>query len=311
MQRADPRLEGKEATVMTQVRRRTIGMPDLIVTILRLPDRLTADTVREMQTAELYILAGATMSRSGLGTGFGAYVGTSGALNQQLARSGVSLRQWAFSCGRLRPEVVVLINRRTRPMDPSTRLLIEASLARAICSRYSLLNIRTAAPRAALAATRHQRLWAQHTSDRLAGLVLGRVFHRHPSAPEGGTTREQLVRLVLGQQHALNVSDVLRMASRAGLIINGSTPAQRTRRDLLTRERDGATGRPRLVGTHIGGLAIVYNPAQMTLRQARADYFATHPDAPRGPRHIAAPKRQTVGASAIRPQRATYPAIPA
>lgn len=287
---------------MAQIRRRTIGLPDsIIVTILRLPERLTAGILREMLTAELYILAGATVSRSGLGTGFGAYVGTSGALNQRMARSGVSLRQWAFSSGRLRPEVVVLVNRRGKPMDLNARLLIEASLARAISTRYSILNVRTAAPGAATAATRHQRLWAQHTSERLAGLVLGRVFHRHPAAAQGGTTREQLIRLVVGQQppRAMNVNDILRAADVASIIIAGSTPAQRTRRDLLTRERDGATGRPRLLRTYVGGLAVIYNPAQMTLRQARTDYGTTHPEAAQGPRPIAT-KRQKVSTSAIR-----------
>jgi len=266
---------------MASIRRRTICLPDDVsVTILRLPDHLTTAVLRAMVAAEIYILCGKTTGPSGLDTGFGAYVGISAALEQTMARSGVSLRNWAVQNRRLHPEVVVLVNRSTR-MNANAQLLIEATLARAISPDHSLLNIRTSAPAAAIAAGRHQRLWAQHTSDRLAGLVLGQVFHPHPALALGGTTREQLVRLVLAQNRPMNIREIMQAAQEAAIIIGGKTPVQSTRRDLTTRERDGATGRPRLLRTHIGGLAVIY-PAAMTLRQARVDYAATHPQAASG-----------------------------
>lgn len=261
---------------MAKIRSRTITLPDHVtVTILRLPDHLTTGVLRAMVAAEIYILCGKTTGLSGLDTGFGAYVGISAALDQTMARSGVSLRNWAVQNRRLHPEVVVLVNRSTR-MNAHAQLLIEATLARAIGPKHSLLNIRTSAPTAMIAAGRHQRLWAQHTSDRLAGLVLGQVFHPHPAVALGGTTREQLVRLVLAQNRPMNIREILQAAQEAAITIGGKTPVQSTRRDLTTRERDGATGRPRLLRTHIGGLAVIY-PAHMSLRQARADYAATHP----------------------------------
>lgn len=277
---------------MASIRRRTIGLPDnLSVTILRLPDHLTTAVLRSMLAAEVYILCGESTAPDGRATGFGAYVGISAALDQTMARSGISLRNWAFHNGRLVPEVVVLVTRAGKPMNANAQLLIEATLARAISTNHTILNTRTSAPTAAIAAGRHQRLWAQQTSDRLAGLVRGQVFHPHPAVAHGGTTREQLIRLVLGQKppRAMNVHDILFAAHSAGITIAGKTPVQRTRRDLTTRERLGATGRPRLLRTHIDGLAIIY-PAQMTLRQARADYAATHPGAACGSTH-AGPQR--------------------
>jgi hypothetical protein len=188
---------------MSSIGRRTIDLPDQVtVTIWRLPDRLSVQTLRSMLNAELYVLAGATSSPSGECTGFGAYVGTSGALGQVMARSGVSLQQWAFRSGRLRPQVVVLINRPGRPMAPSARLLVESSLIRAISRGYTVLNSTSSAPRAGLVATRSQRLWAMHTAQRLAGVVLEQVFLPHPAAARGGTTRERLVRLLLDQRPA-------------------------------------------------------------------------------------------------------------
>jgi len=292
---------------MASIRSRTIGLPDnLTVTILRLPDHLTTAVLRSMIAAEVYILCGQTSSPGGHASGFGAYVGISEALEQNMARSGVSLRNWAFRNGRLVPEVVVLVSRRGKPMNANARLLIEAALARAISTKHSILNIRTAAPTASASATRRQRLWAMQTSERLAGLVLGQVFHPHPAAPRGGTTREQLIRLVLGQRppRAMNVHDILRAAHGAGIIIAGQTPVQRTRRDLTTRERDGAAGRPRLSRTHIDGLAVIYpaGRAGMTLRQARADYAAAHPHRhashtlARKPRHSPRPVCPTTAA---------------
>ncbi len=271
---------------MATTHHRTIALPDnLTVTILRLPDHLTALVLRQILSAELYILAGATTSPAGHETGFGAYVGTSGALHQSMARAGVSLRQWTFRVGRLRPEVVIMVNRPGQPIDANARLLIEASLARAISTRWTVLNTRTAAPTAALAATRHQRLWAMQTSERLAALVLEQVFHPHPAAACGGTTREQLIRLMLAQRppRAMNTRQVLRAAHAAGITIAGQSPAQRTRRDLTTRERDGATGRPRLLRTYDPqGRTVIY-PAEMTLRQARASYATTHHETPHTP----------------------------
>jgi len=268
---------------MSSIRRRTIDLPDRVtVTILRLPDRLSVQILRSMMNAELYVLAGATASPSGECTGFGAYVGTSGALGQMMARSGVSLRQWAFRSGRLRPQVVVLINRPGRPMAPAARLLVEASLVRAISRRYTVLNTNSSAPTAALAATRSQRLWAMHTAQRLAGVVMEQVFLPHPAAAQGGTMRERLVRLVLDQRppRALDTQQILRLAADAGIDIAGESPAQRTRRDCTTREHQGATGRPRLLRTHVQGRAVIYPAGAMTLRQARADYTAGHRGAP-------------------------------
>lgn len=267
---------------MSSIGRRTIDLPDHVtVTIWRLPDHLSVQILRSMVNAELYVLAGATSSPSGQCSGFGAYVGTSGALGQVMARSGVSLQQWAFRSGRLRPQVVVLINRPGRPMDPSARLLVESSLIRAISS-YTVLNTNSSAPTAALAATRAQRLWAMHTAQRLAGVVMEQVFLPHPGAARGGTTREQLVRLLLDQRpaRALDTHQILALAAAAGIDIKGHSPAQRTRRDCTTREHQGATGRPRLLRTHINGRAVIYPAGAMTLRQARADYAAGHRGAP-------------------------------
>lgn len=264
---------------MATIRRRTIHLPDHItVTILRLPDGCTADVLRQMVSASLYVLAGPT-SDADTGTSYGAYVGVSAALEQRVARCGVSLRQWAFRQGALRPDTVLLVNRVGRPIDPNALLLIEASLARAISTHYTILNTRTSAPTASRAATRHQRLWAQHMSHRLAGLVLGHVFHPHPRGAAGGSTREQLIRLVLDANRPMNVNDLLIAARQAGMVVPGRTPCQRTRRDITTRERIGATGCPRLLRTHIGGRAVVYPAGAMSLRQARDAYRATHPDA--------------------------------
>ena len=217
---------------MAKIRSRTISLPDHVnVTILRLPDHLTTAVLRAMVAAEIYILCGRTTGPTGLDSGFGAYVGISAALDQTMARSGVSLHNWAVQNRRLHPEIVVLVNRSTR-MNAHAQLLIEATLARAIGPSHSLLNIRTSAPGAAIAAGRHQRLWAQHTSDRLAGLVLGQVFHPHPAGAVGGTTREQLVRLVLAQDRPMNIREIMAAAQQAPITIGTSTapgPGNRVR----------------------------------------------------------------------------------
>jgi tetrahydromethanopterin S-methyltransferase subunit F len=261
--------------------RRITRLPGrMSVTTVRLPEGMKTDTIRQMSSAELYVLVGATMSADGVSTGFGAYVGTSAALSDGMARAGVSLHQWAVRDARLAPEAVILVSRAGRPLAEQVRLLIEASTARKIsAARFTVLNVRTSAPRAGSLATRQQRLWAMHTSTQLAGLILGTVFHNHAPAAGGGTTRERLIRLVLDQQpaRAWNVDDVLAAASRAGITIAGATPAQRTRRDLTTREIQGGTGRPQLSRTHLDRRAVIY-PASMTLREARADYHAAHPE---------------------------------
>jgi len=270
---------------MTSIRRHCFALPDsIIVTIIRLTDALPAVVLREMLNVELYLLAGTTFSPDGRATGYGGYIGTSGALTDSLARCGVSLRQWAFRGRRLHPEVVVLVSRPGRPMNPRARLLVEASLVRAIDPDYSLLNTIASAPTAGARATRSQRLWAMYISERLVGLLQGRVFYPHPGKAEGGTTREQLVRLLLAQRppRAMNTRQILGLAADCGLVIPGRTPVQRTRRDLTTRESAGASGRPRLLRTHIDGITVIY-PAGMTVRQARADYRAHHPDAPHVP----------------------------
>lgn len=260
---------------MPVIRRRTLRLPDgLQVTILRLPDRLTALALRGMLTAELYVLVGETIGPSGTSTGAGAYVGTSDALRARTERAGVSLHTWSTRLGRLRPAVVVLISRPERPISHQVRLLVEAALARAVSgANYTVLNTRTAAPTAAQRATRRERLWALHVSDRLAGLVLGQVLAPYVPQAAGGSTREQLIRLVLGHGIPMSVQDLLRAAAAAGISIPGRTPAQRTRRDVTTRELQ--SGRPRVYRTHIDGRAVVY-PAHMSLATARRAYLARH-----------------------------------
>ncbi|HEY8618792.1 MAG TPA: hypothetical protein VIM01_01785 [Dermatophilaceae bacterium] len=267
---------------MSATQHRIIGLPGgATVTILRLPEALTADGLRAMVAAQLYVLAGATTSIDGDETGYGGYVGTSAALNARTARVGVSLHHWTVRNRRLDPDTVILINNAT-PLDEPVRLLIEASIARALSPKYSILNIRCSAPTAATLATRHQRLYALHASTRLTTLILDTVFQHHPPAAQGGTTHEQLVRLILNQQpaRAMDVADLLTAARKAGISIAGASPAQRTRRDTTTREHQGGTGRPRLLRTHINGRAVIYGAGAMTLRQARADYAPTHPTTP-------------------------------
>lgn len=265
---------------MSLVRRQMLRLPDdLSVTILRLPDGLTASALRGMLSAELYVLLGETTSADGAPTGFGAYVGTSDALEARTQRAGVSLHTWSSRLGRLRPRVLVLVHRRGRPIGQQARLLVEAALARAISgAHYTVLNTRTAAPTAAQRATRRERLWAVHTSDRLARLIQGRVLIAHTPAATGGSTREQLVRLVLRHDTPMSVEDLLRAAAQAGISIPGRTPAQRTRRDVTTREL--RSGVPRVYRTHIGGRCVVY-PAHMSLGTARRRYLADHPRAGR------------------------------
>lgn len=275
---------------MSATQRRIIGLPGgITVTILRLPESLTADGLRAMIAAQLYVLAGATTSIDGDDSGYGGYVGTSAALNARTARCGVSLHHWTVRNGRLDPDTVILINN-TTPLDEQARLLIEASIARTLSPQYTILNTRCSAPTAGTLATRHQRLYAMHASTHLATLILDTVFHQHPPAARGGTTHEQLVRLVLNQQpaRAMDVADLLTAAREAGIKIAGASPAQRTRRDTTTREHQGGTGRPRLLRTHVNGRAVIYAAGAMTLRQARADYAATHPATPARPRTRAA-----------------------
>jgi hypothetical protein len=265
---------------MNRIRRRTIALPDRVtVTVLRLPDGCTTDLLREMLSASLYVLAGPTTGPSGEDTGFGAYVGISTALNDRVSRCGVSLHNWSYRQGRLRPEVLVLVNRTGRPVDPQALLLIEATLARSISRHHTVLNTRTSAPRAYRGTSRHQRLWAEQTSLRLVGLLQGQVFHHHPGRPAGGSAREQLVRCVRAANRPLDIDELLTIAHRAGIAVPGRTPRQRTRRDVTTRERRGAVGQPRLFRTHVGGRTIVWPAGTMSVRQARAHYRAAHPEA--------------------------------
>ena len=256
---------------MPQVRRQTLRLPDdLKVTILRLPSGLTAGALRGMLNAELYLLAGETTTSTGAPSGMGCYVGTSGALRTRTERAGVSLHTWTTRLGRLQPRVLVLVERPGRPIGLQPRLLVEAALARSISgANFTVLNTRTAAPTAAQRATRRERLWAVHTSDRLAALIHGRVFAGHFPQAAGGSTREQLVRLVLKHDIPMSVQDLLHAAAEAGIQIPGQTPAQRTRRDVTTRE---LRSRPRLYKTHIGGLCVVY-PAHMSRDAARRAYL--------------------------------------
>jgi hypothetical protein len=229
-----------------------------------------------MMAAEWYILLGQSSSPAGISTGYGAYVGTSAALHFLNLRVQASLRHWSIGLGQLQPDAVILIRHSEYPVDLQVRLLVEAALARSISTRYSILNTRTGAPTAARRATRQQRLWAMHASDHLTAMVHRQVLGMHPPAAQGGSIREQLVRLVLNQNphRSMDVDDILEAALTAGLVIPGLTPRQRSRRDVTTRELD--TGRPRLHRTWIRGKAIVY-PATMTLRDARRIYLAAHP----------------------------------
>jgi hypothetical protein len=258
---------------MDQVRRQTLRLPDdLRVTILRLPHGLTARALKGMLNAELYLLAGDTTTSTGAPSGFGCYVGTSDALRTRSDRAGVSLHTWTTRLGRLRPKVLVLVERPHRPIGLQPRLLVEAALARAISgAHFTVLNTRTAAPTAAQRATRRERLWAFRISDRLAKLIHGRVFFGHAPQAAGGSTREQLVRLVLQHDTPMSVDDLLHAAASAGINIAGNTPAQRTRRDVTTREHD--SGRPRLYRTHLDRRTVVY-PAHMSLTTARREYQA-------------------------------------
>ena len=289
---------------MSATRQRTIALPgNITVTILKLSGTLTAAALRAMLAAELYCLTGETTSPGGAETGYGAYVGTSAALSATTARCGVSLHHWTARNGRLDPDTVILINAAV-PMAEPVRLLIEASIARTISTKYTILNTRTSAPTAAVSATRQQRLYAMHLSSRLADLILGIVFHPHPPAAHGGTTREQLIRLILNQDpaRAMDVADLLHAARQAGITIKGESPAQRSRRDVTTRELRGGTGRPRLLRTHVDGRAVVYVAGAMTVRQARADYAASHPST------LAPPRTPAATAPAGRSIPATSPA---
>lgn len=262
---------------MPQVRRHDLRLPDdLRVTILRLPEGLTVSALRGMLDAELYVLLGNTSAPDGTPTGFGAYVGTSDRLRARTERAGVSLRTWSTALGRLQPTDVIVVRRTRRPLGQQTRLLVEAALARAISGAfYTVLNTRTSAPTAAMRATRRERLWAVHVSARLADLVYGRVLVAHPPRAAGGSTKEQLVRLVLKHGRPMCVDDLLSAAADAGIKIAGRTPEQRCRRDVTTRQlRDGA---PRIYRTHIqGGHCVVY-PSHMSLAEARRTYLAAHP----------------------------------
>jgi hypothetical protein len=262
---------------MSCVRRQTLRLPDdIVVTILRLPGPVTTEILRAMLAAEWYLLVGATTSATGQPTGTGVYVGTSDALKARTTRVGVSLRNWTFRLGRLTPHTVVLVRRATRPVDEPPRLLVEAALARAISAAgYTVLNLRTAAPTAARRATRRQRLWAIEITDRLAGLIHGHVLAAHTPAAAGGSTREQLVRLILTHGTAMDVDQILTAAHHAGIPIPGKHPRQRTRRDCTTRELDSG-GRPRLRRTWMNGRTVIY-PANLTLRQARASYLTARP----------------------------------
>lgn len=268
---------------MPHVRRQTLRLPDdLRVTILRLPSGLTAGALRGMLSAELYLLAGDTLTSCGTPAGFGCYVGTSDALRSRTQRAGVSLHAWTTRLGRLRPRVLVLVERPGRPIGLQPRLLVEAAIARAISgANFTVLNTRTAAPTAAQRATRRERLWAVHTSDRLARLIHGRVFAAHVPQAAGGSTREQLVRLVLLRDIPMSVEDLLHAAAEAGISIPGKTPAQRSRRDVTSREL--RSGRPRLYKTHIGGRCVVY-PAHMSRDAARRAYLTGRQPAGRADR---------------------------
>ena len=259
--------------------RQTFLLPtDLTVTVLRLADGLTAATLRAMIAAEVYVLCGQTRGPGGIDsrddledTGYGCYVGTSDALRAHSVRVGVSLRTWTYRLGRLDPDSVVLVRGTMSPIDEPPRLLIEAGLARAVSRTHTILNTRTAAPTAATKAARSQRLWANQVTDQLAGLLHREVLDHHEGRPTGGSTREQLIRLVLAHG-AMDVDDLLRAAERAGIPIPGATPAQRSRRDVTTREL--SSGRPRVYRTHISRRAVVY-PASMSLRAARQAYQDT------------------------------------
>jgi hypothetical protein len=272
---------------MAPVRRHTVHLPGgLQLTILRLhASMVSVAALRSMLTADWYVLAGQTYQVSTDGapdhpTGYGCYIGTTERLQAQVQRAGVSLRTWSTSGPwRLQPQTLVLVTKTGQPVNQHARLIVEARLARSVSAAgFTLLNSTSGAPLAHRRASRYHRKWAMHTADRLASVILRQVFHGHQPRYLGGSTHEQLTRLVLQQRppRAMDIDDVLQTARDAGIAITAAEPRQRTRRDLTTRERD--TGAPRVYRMHIAGRTVVY-PAGMSLTEARRNYLTQHPGA--------------------------------
>jgi hypothetical protein len=275
---------------MTPPRPRIQRLPDdLLVTTINLPSGVTTNVLRGMLASQIYLLVGTTYSAStddqpARCTGFRAYAGISSALNVRATRAGVSLHNWSSRLGRLQPETVVLVNR-SRSIDQDPLLLVEAGIVRALSGAgFSVLNTRSGAPSSARRATRHQRLWAMQTADRLSRLLLDTVFHGRPANGTGGSTHERLTRMLLAAPpRGYDVDDILQLADAAGIPIAGKSPAQRTRRDCTTRELEGT---PRLHRTWVGRRTVIF-AASLSVRDARRTYRASHPEAPTGPRRPA------------------------
>lgn len=274
------------------LRRHTTRFPGGIhVTILRTRG-IPARVIREVLfSAQLYVLAGPQPScpRGSWAT----YVGISSGLSSK-ARCGVSLHEWAVRQRRIRPEVVVLVNRPGRPISEDVLLLMEASIGQALSLRHTVLNVRLAASGAYERSTRRQRLWAIDVTSRVTGLIEGSILYGHPRGPVGGTVREQFTRLIHQHGHAVGVDELLTLARAQRIPLANTWPDQQIRRDLTTRTRRTALGRPRVLSFRWEGRTVLYPAGTMSLAQARADY-ASRTRAARG--------HNSAGAAAIARRR--------
>ena len=209
---------------MPNVQRRTLRLPDdLYMTILRVPNGLTTAALRGMLDAEIYVLLGNTFSPTGAATGWGAYCGESDRLKTQTERAGVSLHNWSTRLGRLQPRVVVLIRRRGRPIAQQPRLLVEAAIIRAISSNYTVLNGGPPHPRPPPAPPAASGSGLCTPATALPGSSTASAQDHMPAAA-GGSTREQLIRLVLRHGKPMSIEDLLRAAADEGIEIPGQTP---------------------------------------------------------------------------------------
>jgi hypothetical protein len=261
-----------------RISRRIHLLPDgLRVEILRCRGAGSVDVVElraACQAAELYILVGPQLDpATGVQLGVTAiYVGESAVLTAQRTRVGVSIDHWVTRNGQLEPRAVVLVSRVGKPWTQSQRWLLECHLCRQLSGAWSLLNVRTAAPAATRRLSRRQRLHVLATADRLAGLLRGRLLRYHPTGAVGGSTREQLIRLIVASDQAWDVSQLVHAAAASGIRIGGATCSQSARRDASTRERD-SSGAPRVRQCWIGGNGkAVFYPAARSRQWARKNY---------------------------------------
>jgi hypothetical protein len=274
---------------MAAVRQRTLRLPgELHLTFFHLTASLNVATLRAMLgVCDWYVVAGDTYRVDETGTpvastGFGFYFGTTAKLEAKVQRAGVSLHSLTtVGSWRLRPTNVILINKTGRPVGPDARLVVEARVVRALFrDGWTVLNCVTSAPTARQRATRQERHWADYAAEGLADVITGQIGHGQLRGGLGGSSHEQLVRLVLSQspQRAMSIDDVLTAARQQGLRLPGAHPRARARRDLTSREHD--TGRPRIMRIHVAGRLVVH-PATMSASAARVSYYEQNPAARR------------------------------